>query len=909
MSLPILATKLYTPAPRPGIVRRPRLIERLNEGLCRPSGVTLVSASAGFGKTTLLGEWIAGGKRPAVWLSLDERDSDLVRFLSYLVAALQKLGLSPSALLRIDSAEGIAPSIGEGVLSALEGPQPPPVEWLLTTLLNEILTVPEEFILVLDDYHLVDSRPVDQALTFLIEHLPPPMHLVIATREDPQLPLSQLRVRGRLVELRVADLRFTDAEAAEFLNQGMGLNLSAEDIAALETRTEGWIAGLQLAALAMQGQVSMQGPPDAAAFVRSFTGSHHFVLDYLVEQVLQKQPDSVQSFLLRTSVLERLCGRLCDAVLLTPPGSGQATLEYLEHGNLFIVPLDDERRWYRYHHLFGDLLCKRLETSLASKEIVELHVHASEWYEDDDLMLEAFHHAAAANDIERAVRLMESKRMPLHVPGAMTAILNWLESLPTAVLNARPALWWKQAELLLLNGQTTDVEKKLQAAEAALADASLSSTEVDDQTRDLIGKIAAIRSNLALAQQQPETILVQARRALEYLHANNLPDRSAATRDLGFAYYLQGNRIAAGRTFAEALSLAQESGDKIEPILATIGLGLIQELENQLNQAAESYQSVLPRIEEYSRLNAGVVYLGLARICYEWNDLDAAERYGEQSLQLAQQYSRIVSRFIMSGVFLARLKLARGDVSGAAALLAQAEQAARQHNFLHRMPEIAAVQVLVLLRQDNRMAAAQLAQTHELPLSQARVRLAEGEAAAALALLVPYRQQMEAKGWQDERLKAMVLQAVALHAAGKDDEALQALADALSLAEPGGFVRLFVDEGLPMAQLLTQAGARGVRPDYVRKLLAALRGITEAPGCKTADERPILPSPSIVEPLSEREVEVLRLIAEGLSNREIGARLFLALDTVKGHNRRIFDKLQVQRRTEAIARARELGLL
>ena len=355
------------------------------------------------------------------------------------------------------------------MLGVLQSPQPPPTESILTALLNEITTIPDNFVLVLDDYHVIDAKPVDHALTFLLEHLPPQMHLVIATREDPHLPLARLRARGQLTELRAADLRFTPAEAAEFLNQVMGLNLSAEDIAALETRTEGWIAGLQLAAL------SMQGHQDAASFIKSFTGSHHFVLDYLVEEVLQQQPESVQTFLLRTSILDRLCGPLCDAVLLDPSASGQETLEYLEHANLFIVPLDNERRWYRYHHLFADLLRQRLHQSAASSPgdegsgVAELHIRASQWYEDNGLELEAFHHAAAANDIERAERLMEGKGMPLHFRGAMTPVLDWLESLPTTVLDARPSLWVRYASALTMTGQTTaGVEEKLQAAEAAL---------------------------------------------------------------------------------------------------------------------------------------------------------------------------------------------------------------------------------------------------------------------------------------------------------------------------------------------------------------------------------------------------------------------------------------------------------
>ncbi len=439
MPTPILATKLYVPPTQPSVVHRPRLTERPNEGLDRR--LTLISAPAGFGKTTLLSEWVATLPRPAAWLSLDEGDNDPTRFLAYLVSALRT----------------VAENIGEGVLGALESPQPPPTESVLTALLNEINTVPDDFALVLDDYHVVDSRPVDDALTFLLEHLPPRMHLIIAPREDPNLPLARLRARGQLTELRAADLRFTPSEAAEFLNQMMGLDLSEEDIAALETRTEGWIAGLQLAA------ISMRGREDATGFIESFTGSHHFVLDYLVEEVLGQQSESVQAFLLSTSILDHLCGPLCDAVLQDSSASGQETLEYLEHANLFLAPLDDERRWYRYHHLFAELLRQRLHQSATSStgdergSVAELHRRASIWYEDNGLKIEAFQHAAAANDVERAERLIEGEGAPLHFRGAGAPVLNWLESLPKTVLDARPSLWMTYASALMMTGQQTRV--------------------------------------------------------------------------------------------------------------------------------------------------------------------------------------------------------------------------------------------------------------------------------------------------------------------------------------------------------------------------------------------------------------------------------------------------------------------
>lgn len=736
---------------------------------------------------------------------------------------------------------------------------------------------------------------MDEALRFLVTHLPPQMRLVIATREDPPLPLARLRARGELTEVRAADLRFTPAEAAHFLNGAMGLDLTAEDIAALETRTEGWIAGLQLAAL------SMQGHDDPARFIESFTGSHHFIQDYLIEEVLQQQPDNVQTFLLRTSILDRLCGPLCAAVLSSAATAAQDTLESLDQANLFVIPLDDERRWYRYHHLFRELLRQRLGQTGA--DVVELHTHASQWYEDNGLAIEAFHHAAAANDVERAERLISGDGIPRHLRGAVTAILSWLSSLPKSVLDARPGLWWRYASLLLVSGQTTGVEEKLQAALAALGNAA-----EDAETRALVGRIATARGVLALTRYDVDAMLTQSRLALAHLPPEDLTQRANATWMQGQAYLWRGDRGAARQALTDAVSLGQAAGSVFVTMLATIVLGHVQELENDLHRAADTYQRALQMAGDQPLQIVNEAHLGLARILYEWNDLAAAEEHGRQSLDLARQYDAVIDRFIVCQVFLARVRLAQGDVAGAAAMLAQAAHEARQRNFVHRIPDVAAAQVAVLLRQGELAAAARLVEAHDLPMSRARVSLAQGDPSAALTTLEPLRRHAESMGWADERLQVAVLQAVALDAQGDRDAAVRTLDDALALAEAGGFIRIFVDEGPPMAQLLFAAAARGSAPEYVGRLRAAFatgQRATEPP----APRLPASPAHPLAEPLSERELEVLRLVAEGLSNREIGERLFLALNTVKGYNRVIFEKLQVARRTEAVARARELGLL
>ncbi len=887
----LLLTKLYIPPIRTAIVPRPGLIARLNEGLAAERKLTLISAPAGFGKTTLISEWIAGCGRPVGWLSLDQSDTNPSRFFSYLIMALQL----------------IKTGIGEGLLVALKSREPPQLEAVLTDLINEITSISANFIIVLDDYHSVEFKEVDQAVKFLIEYLPPQMHLLIASREDPSLPLARLRARGQLTELRAADLRFSPTEAADFLNQVMSLSLSSEDIAALETRTEGWIAGLQMAALSMHGLLK------TGDFIRSFTGSHRFVLDYLMEEVLERQVEQVQIFLLRTSILDRLCGPLCDALLSGSFPSGQQTLEYLEHANLFIVPLDSDRCWYRYHHLFGDLLLKRLEQKLSVEGIAKLHIQASEWYEKNELILDAFKQAAAANDIERAERLMEHKQMPINHPGVPVTILNWLESLPLIVLNSKPSLWWKQAAMLIANYQIIGVEKKLQATEAALASKIPPNAEMDEWARNLVGKIAYARTAIAATRYQAEDTLVYAHRAMEFLHPNNITYRSEVTLFIGFARYILGDRDAAELAYKEALSLAQAAGNDEIVLMATIRLGQIHELRNQLHQAFETYQKVIKMSGENPPPFATLAYIGLARIYYAWNDLEMAEKYAEQSHQLARLCEQVIDRLISSELFLARLKISRKDPVSADQFLTKAEQHARQYDYIVRMPDIGAARALLCLHKGDTDTAAQVVQNEDRWLVRAEVLIARGNPAAALAIIVPHRQKMEEKRLDDQLLVTIVLQALALHALGENESTRQALKESLTMAKPGGFIRLFVDAGEAMRLMLQDLKSWiEQHPEeqdqrlmaYVEKILAAFASPAEVQTSKSINQQS-----GLIEPLSPRELEVLQLISQGLSNQEIGKRLFLALDTVKGHNRRIFEKLQVNRRTEAIARARELGFI
>jgi len=913
MSAPILATKLYVPPPWPKIVLRPHLIERLNEGLSSGRKLTLISASAGFGKTTLVSEWLADRKRPVAWLLLDEGDNDPTRFLTYLVAALQT----------------IASNIGAGALAVLQAPQPPPTEVILTALLNEITNIPHHFILVLDDYHVLDSKPVDNVLTFLLEHLPPQMHLVIATREDPHLPLARLRARGQLTELRAADLRFTPAEAAEFLGQVMGLNLSAEDIAALEARTEGWIAGLQLAAL------SMQGHQDVTSFIQSFTGSHHFVLDYLVEEVLHQQTESIQTFLLRTSILDRLCGSLCDAVLLDPSASGQETLEYLEHANLFIVPLDNERHWFRYHHLFADLLRQRLQrsstlsTGKEKRGVDELHRRASEWYEHNGSAADAIRHALAAEDFARAADLVE-----LVMPGTdrsrqYATLLGWLKAIPDELVRLRPVLSYWYASISMSCGELGGVEPRLRDAERWLdttADTAGMVVVDEEEFRRLPGMIALLRAAQALARGDiPETVKY-ARRVLDLAPEDDLLMLGGAASQLGLAAWTSGDLETARRMTADGIANLRLAGYISPAIGGARVLADIQIVQGRLHEAMTTYERGFQWATEPGAPvlpGAADMYVGMSDLYREFNDLKTATQHLLASQALGE-LAGLSSNPYRWCAAMARIREAQGDLDGALDLLDQAERlydaafAPNVRPVATRKTRVWVVQgrlgeALGWAREQGLSVENELSYLREFDnITLARVLLAryqsdlaDGSISGVVGLLKRLLKAAEEGGRVGSVIEILVLQAIAYHAQGNLPAALMSLQHALALAEPEGYVRMFLDEGSLMAQLLLKAAVSGIMPDYTGKLLAAF----EAEKQKSEDKPDLPPAQPLIDSLSQRELKILQLIAQGLSNREIGERLFLALDTVKGHNRKIFNKLQVQSRTEAIARARELGLL
>lgn len=907
MTDPLLATKLYIPQPRPRLVARSRLTARLDEALRLGRRLILVSAPAGFGKTTLLSTWLAGIKNRAAWLSLDEGDNDPARLLAYLVGALQSLEAG----------------IGQDLLGALGSPQPPPMPALLTALLNELAAALSRdappTLLVLDDFHALTAPPTHQILTFLLEHLPPGLCLVVASRSDPPLPLARLRGRGQLTELRVADLRFSADEAAAFLHEVFTLDLAGDDVAALTARTEGWITGLQLAALSLQ----QAGTERAPQFIQDFAGSNRFVLDYLLEEVLEQQPEPVQRFLLQTSILDRLSGPLCDRVLEIGDGSShkgqfsqypisntqflsQKTLEQLEAANLFILPLDDERRWYRYHRLFADLLRARLDRfgpQLGCAPAGTLHRRASEWYEQNGLPDQAITHALAAHDLERAANLIEVNALPMLLRGELTALRRWLETLPDDVVRARPWLGVFHAWALTLSGRLEAAADRLQAAEAASP-----ASPPDDR----LGHVAAMRAYIAGQRGDGARCVEEAERALALLDADNLVVRSVVAFTLGGACLLRGDTAGAARAFAQASEMGQAAGNIHLAVPAAAHLADLEVQRGQLHRAFETYRRILD-LAGPSPV-AAQAHSGLGALLYEWNDLDAAERHLARSLELGKLWGN-VEALSSDYAALAWLHHARGDAQRRDEALRGLEQLAHERSLHPRAADqVAAFQArLAVARGDLAAAERWLADSglhadddinplnEQALLALAHVLLALGRADETARLLDRLLKAVERDGRPGSAVEILALRALAHQALAQPSRVMAALERALALAEPEGYVRTFVDLGDPLAELLAVADG-----EYVARLLAAFPK-SHTPLSRFPDTR--FPASPLVEPLSDRELEVLRLVAAGLTNREIADELVIALSTVKSHTNSIYGKLGVKNRTQAVAQARGLGLL
>ena len=901
----ILTTKLHIPPLRSSIVPRPRLVAKLNAGLA--GKLTLVSAPAGYGKTTLVAEWLAGladsvlrragpqsSQRPApgpssvmeetggglapgepqvmkvAWLSLDEGDNDPVRFLSHLVAALRQ----------------VDQTLGETALSMLKAPQPPPLQAVITALINELASLSTRFVFALDDYHVIHVVDIHEQLGFLVEHQPSQMHLVVITREDPfGLPLARLRARGQMVEIRQKDLRFSLEECADFLHRVMGLDLSPSGIAALESRTEGWIAGLQLAALSMQGREDLPG------FIEAFTGSSHYVLDYLIEEVLERQPAEVQDFLLKTSILDRFTAQLCDVV--TQQKQSREMLQTLDQGNLFVVPLDQSHTWYRYHRLFGELLRQQLRSTEALSEN-GLHRLAIQWFAGEGFLPEAIHHAVAGWDWERAAELISDHSVVMLGRGELVTLLGWLRSLPDEVINKRPELCRDYGWALTLTGRLDAADAYLRRAEAA--------ARGDDA---LLGTVLVAQAYSLRIRGQTLQAIERAQRAQALLPQDDQLSRGLVALTLGFAFWNIGNMGEAEQAFLEVDRAAQLSSNHYARMTALAYIAAIQAVYGRLHRAAELCRQVIQIGERSPTLAPAHVELGV--LLYEWNNLQPAAEQFQLGIELSQ---RTGSWMVQCDGYrnLSLLQLASGEPDAAESTLQKAHQLAHCHevNPLTRLRNAACQVQLALARNDLATAqywAEQVAEPADasllypqLMLTPARLLMALDENKQAEERLAELFDAASKAGWISGVVEVRALQALAATA---PVDALHFLRDSLQRAQPEGFIRTFVDKGEPMKALLERMRSEGGElKGYVLRLLAAFGGRAKP-----------FPSQPLVEPMSERELEVLRLLADGLSNQEIAARLVISVGTVKSHVHHVLEKVGASSRAQAVAKARDLGLL
>jgi LuxR family maltose regulon positive regulatory protein len=881
MSQNLLVTKLLVPLARKNLVSRPRLINMLEEGWQQGRKLTLVSAPAGYGKTTLVAEWLRGKPEQTTWLSLDKTDNDPARFLTYLIAALQKI-------------DG---TIGETTHELLQSPQPLPPTVLLTTLINEIAALSTSFILVLEDYHAIDAKSIHQQLDFLVDNQPPQMHLAIITREDPTLPLPRLRARGHMVEIRQADLRFTLDECIDFLQRIMGLNLSTQDITILELRTEGWIAGLQLAAL------SMQACDDLPGFIRSFSGSSHNVLEYLIEEVFERQPTEEQEFLLKTSILDRLSGSLCDAVVNRSGSS--LILDRLEHANLFIVPLDQSRTWYRYHQLFAELLRQRL--LFADKPAQkELHRRASQWFASEGLIPEAIQHAMAAGEWEMVAELLGKVFDRTFRNGELATFLGWMKSLPDQVIFKRPELCRDYALALTATGQLDAAEIYLSRAESAVQ---------DDPT--LLGSILVTRAYYLRIRGDIPQAIDCARRALAVLPQTDVFSRCQAAIFLGMAYCNYGNFQEAERALEEGELTAHLSDNRYARMTALAFLGAIQGVYGRLHRAVELCQQAI-HIAGKSPTGA-YAHIVLGTLFYEWGELESAAEH----LQTGVEQGKLLSNPLIESdgyIALAILQQGRGDPDATSAALQSADQIDdnRLNTPIGHM-HTAASHVKIALAQGDLITAQLWAEQVTEPidssflypalgLTPVRVLLARGEKSKAAEKLKELYEIAHEKGWGAGLIEVRLLQALA---AATPEDALHFLQDALQMAQPERFIRTFVDKGEPMKALLERLKPRsGELKKYILTLLASF--------AQTGSDyihQPVTDSVTASRPgyylerLSKREIEVLRLMGDGCANKEIAAQLVISVGTVKRHIIHIFRKLDAANRTQAVAIGRDLEII
>jgi LuxR family transcriptional regulator, maltose regulon positive regulatory protein len=912
VSTPVLATKLFPPARRAQLVVRPRIAERLHSTLDAGHRLTLVSAPAGFGKTTLLSDWLIDIDQRqrdtgAGWLSLDDADNDLTRFLAHLLAALR------TAELDVDAA-------------VLESLSTAPAADALTRILNDVARAGERepgkhWIVVLDDYHAIEASEVQDAVAFLLDHLPDQLHLVMATRSDPPLPLARLRSRGQLNEVRAADLRFTPSEAREFLNSVMGLELTAADVDALENRTEGWIAGLQLAALSLRGIADRD---QVNGFISAFTGSNRFVIDYLADEVLARELPQVRDFLLRTAILDQLHGPLCDAV--TGGTDGTRTLQDLERANLFVVPLDTERSWYRYHHLFADVLHSHLLAE-HPEQVPDLHRRASVWYAARGLVAEAVRHALGAEDFDRAAYLMEEALAEMSRTRQDRLLMTWMHSLPASVVRRSPVLSITSGWSALMSGDLDAAESRLDDAEAALAagaqDPELAATWADtDILRTAPATISVYRASLAQARGDVAGTVRHARHAMDLARPADYFIRGAAGGFLGLAAWAAGDVGEALSTFSEAARSLRAAGNRIDALDMTVVLADMWIASGRPGRARRLYEQALQTATEggapFPRATADL-HVGLAELDRELDDLPSAEEHLESARVLGERASITENRYRWY-VAMAQVRAAGGDYDAATRLLDQAEVQYRR-GFYPEVRPIAAMKARIQIAAGDVSSASEWTEDRAISvddqpdylreyeqLTLARLLLAQHGVGSqvddrVLGLLDRLHAAAAATGRDGSVREIGVLQALAHHVGGDLPQALAALRrSVVDTPEPDGYVRLYLDEGDPMLALLHDAAriSDPVVQVQARRILEHARPSVEA----STEPQQITGST-----LSDRELQVLRLLDSELTGPEIARELYVTLNTLRTHTKRIFTKLDVTTRAAAVRRAHERGLL
>jgi LuxR family maltose regulon positive regulatory protein len=894
LSITLLNTKLYIPPTRSGLVARPRLIEQLESNIDRK--LTLVSAPAGFGKTTLLSEWIHEQKRSAAWISLDKGDNDLARFLAYFISSFRDI-------------EGL---MLEEALAMIESPQLPSIEVLLTPLINSATESRTQFALILDDYHLITNTQVHDVIRFILDNIPPNMHLVLSSRADPPWPLSRLRALGEMAEIRANDLRFTPEEVTSFLNDVMGFDLSPVDIKLLESRTEGWIAGLQMAAL------SMQGRKDLSNFIKALSGSHRFIMDYLVEEVIDKQSREIQEFLLKTSILGRMNGALCDFV--TSGSDSQETLAYLDQANLFLIPLDEERCWYRYHHLFSGLL-RSYQEQYRPGRAPELHLKASIWYEDQGLIADAVEHALAAGDLDRVIKLVEGNAIVMMDYGQLGTLRGWLDALPNELVLSRPWLCLAHAWIYLYSGQLHMIEPILLDAEKGLAN-----IEDKQEISHIKGHMAAVRAYHAELRGDFDEAIHFANEAQKFLPKKDLRARCFTLMKLSASLRLTGKLEEAEQAFKEAILVSQELGDSHIAIHLRCDLAGLYFMQGRLREVDRICREALAFARQYFVRSGwwmpitGYVYARMCQLSYERNDIESALQSAEKGIELSQP-SGLPEYLADNLVFQALTLQAIGDSEEALKTIQEAKMLAKKISPWYK-EVVEPYEAQIRLAQGELELANKLVDerdfirkdeygfeflTNKLVQAHVQVKRCEdcpneiGEVSSLLAQLLEIAESRKANAFV---MKILALQSLTEWMIGEREEALQCLRQAIMLAEPEGYVRPFINLGPQMGDVLHYAVSKGICSRYSAKLLEALAAEPSMDSAQVTTSRAFFE-----EPLSERELQVLRLLNSDLSTPEIAKELVVAVSTVRSHVKNIYSKLDVHSRIEAVDRARDLNLL